>query len=136
MQRIKKVDYVDRLGEPLQLVPVSPNDGNVRSLHKYLQLRHDEVAPAPSISQEYYEIIKKIGHGKYSEEYQGIKTANSERIVIKILQTLKGGLNIINLIDVVRDPMTKVPALIIEYVDTGDVDFSTLYKSFTGFDIR
>ena len=55
---------------------------------------------------------------------------------IKILQTLKGGLNIINLIDVVRDPMTKTPALIMEYVDTGDVDFRTLYKSFTDFDIR
>ncbi len=55
---------------------------------------------------------------------------------IKILQTLKGGINVINLIDVVRDPMTKTPALIMEYVDTGDVDFRTLYKSFTDFDIR
>lgn len=55
---------------------------------------------------------------------------------IKILQTLKSGVNIINLIDVVRDPMTKTPALIMEYVDTGDVDFRTLYKSFTDFDIR
>jgi casein kinase II subunit alpha len=55
---------------------------------------------------------------------------------IKILQTLKGGVNIINLIDVVRDPMTKTPALIMEYVDTGDVDFRTLYKGFTDFDIR
>lgn len=55
---------------------------------------------------------------------------------IKILQTLKNGVNIINLIDVVRDPMTKTPALIMEYVDTGDVDFRTLYKSFTDFDIR
>ena len=55
---------------------------------------------------------------------------------IKILQTLKGGVNIINLIDVVRDPMTKTPALIMEYVDTGDMDFRTLYKSFTDLDIR
>lgn len=45
-------------------------------------------------------------------------------------------MNIINLIDVVRDPMTKTPALIMEFVDTGDVDFRTLYKSFTDFDIR
>ena len=113
-------------------------------------------------SQENYEIIKKIGRGKYSEVYEGINTANNERIVIKILkpgnfkqkliltivkktkirreikilQTLKGGVNIINLIDVVRDPMTKTPALIMEFVDTGDVDFRTLYKSFTDFDIR
>ena len=95
-------------------------------------------------SQENYEIIKKIGRGKYSEVYEGINTLNNERIVIKILkpvkktkirreikilQTLRGGVNIINLIDVVRDPMTKTPALIMEYVDTGDVDFRTLYKS-------
>ena len=100
---------------------------------------------------ENYEIIKKIGRGKYSEVYEGINTLNNERIVIKILkpvkktkirreikilQTLKGGINIINLIDVVRDPMTKTPALIMEYVDTGDVDFRTLYKSFADYDIR
>ena len=102
-------------------------------------------------SQENYEIIKKIGRGKYSEVYEGINTLNNERIVIKILkpvkktkirreikilQTLKGGVNIINLIDVVRDPMTKTPALIMEYVDTGDMDFRTLYKSFKDYDIR
>ena len=49
---------------------------------------------------------------------------------------MKNGVNIINLIDVVRDPMTKTPALIMEYVDTGDVDFRTLYKSFTDFGIK
>lgn len=32
--------------------------------------------------------------------------------------------------------MTKTPALIMEFVDTGDVDFRTLYKTFTDFDIR
>lgn len=37
-------------------------------------------------SQEGYEIIKKIGRGKYSEVYEGINTANNERIVIKILK--------------------------------------------------
>lgn len=37
-------------------------------------------------SQENYEIIKKIGRGKYSEVYEGINTANGERIVIKILK--------------------------------------------------
>ena len=37
-------------------------------------------------SQENYEIIKKIGRGKYSEVYEGINTATCERIVIKILK--------------------------------------------------
>ena len=40
------------------------------------------------------------------------------------------------MIDVVRDPLTKTPALIMEHVETGDYDFRTLYKSFTDFDIR
>ena len=37
-------------------------------------------------SQENFEIIKKIGRGKYSEVYEGINTQNNERIVIKILK--------------------------------------------------
>ena len=37
-------------------------------------------------SQDGYEIIKKIGRGKYAEVYEGINTANNERIVIKILK--------------------------------------------------
>lgn len=40
-------------------------------------------------SQENYEIIKKIGRGKYSEVYEGINTLNNERIVIKILKPVK-----------------------------------------------
>jgi len=80
-------------------------------------------------------VIKKLGRGKYSEVYEGINTENDNRIVIKvlkpvkkakirweikILKTLKGGVNIIGLLDVVWDPATKTPALIMEFVDTGD----------------
>lgn len=96
-------------------------------------------------------MIKKLGRGKYSEVYEGINTENDNRIVvkvlkpvkkakirreIKILKTLKGGVNIINLLDVVRDPATKTPALIMEYVDTGDQDFRKLYRTFTDFDVK
>jgi casein kinase II subunit alpha len=96
-------------------------------------------------------VIKKLGRGKYSEVYEGINTENDNRIVvkvlkpvkkakirreIKILKTLKGGVNIINLLDVVRDPATKTPALIMEYVDTGDQDFRKLYRTFTDFDVK
>jgi serine/threonine protein kinase len=44
------------------------------------------LSPSSFSSQENYEIIKKIGRGKYSEVYEGINTANNERIVIKILK--------------------------------------------------
>ena len=37
------------------------------------------------------------------------------------------GVNIVELIDVVRDPLTKTPAIITEFVDTSDTDFRKLY---------
>lgn len=45
-------------------------------------------------------------------------------------------MNIVNLIDVVRDSLTKTPAIITEFVDTSDTDFRKLYASFNDFDIR
>jgi casein kinase II subunit alpha len=59
---------------------------------------------------ENYELIKKIGRGKYSEVYEGIDITNDNRVVvktlkpvrktkirreIKILKTVQGGPNII-----------------------------------------
>ena len=61
---------------------------------------------------------------------------NKIRREIKILQTLQKGVNIVELIDVVRDPLTKTPAIITEFVDTSDTDFRKLYQSFTDYDIR
>uniref|UniRef100_A0A7S2RD37 non-specific serine/threonine protein kinase n=1 Tax=Mucochytrium quahogii TaxID=96639 RepID=A0A7S2RD37_9STRA len=99
--------------------------------------------------QEDYEVVKKIGRGKYSEVFDGYNIRNKQRCVvkilkpvkkkkikreIKILQNLCGGTNIIKLLDVVRDPQSKTPSLIFEYVD--NVDFKTLYPTLTDFDIR
>jgi serine/threonine protein kinase len=53
---------------------------------------------------------------------------------IKILQNLAGGPNIVALLDVVRDPASKIPSLITEYVH--NVDFKVLYPRFTDFDVR
>jgi hypothetical protein len=53
---------------------------------------------------------------------------------IKILQNLCGGPNIIELLDVVRDPYSKTPCLIFEHVD--NTDFKVLYPTLTDFDIR
>ena len=44
---------------------------------------------------------------------------------IKILQNLCGGPNIIQLLDVVRDPQSKTPSLVFEYVNNSD--FKMLY---------
>ncbi|KAF2403984.1 casein kinase II [Trichodelitschia bisporula] len=67
---------------------------------------------------ENYEVVRKIGRGKYSEVFEGINITNYTKCVIKvlkpvkkkkikreikILQNLSGGPNIVALLDVVRD---------------------------------
>ncbi|KAI8903871.1 casein kinase II, alpha chain [Gorgonomyces haynaldii] len=100
-------------------------------------------------SQENYEVIRKVGRGKYSEVFEGINIQNQQKCVIKvlkpikkkkikrevkILQNLSGGTNIIQLLDLVRDPVSKIPALIFEHVN--NQDFKTLYPTFTDMDVR
>ena len=53
---------------------------------------------------------------------------------IKILQNLSTGPNIVKLLEVVRDPASKTPSLIFEYID--NVDFKILYPKLTDFDVR
>lgn len=100
-------------------------------------------------NQDDYEIVRKVGRGKYSEVFEGMNVKKNERCIIKILkpvkkkkirreikilQNLRGGQNIIQLLDVVRDPQSKTPSLIFEYVD--NIDFKILYPKFSDFDVR
>jgi casein kinase II subunit alpha len=99
--------------------------------------------------QDNYEVVRKIGRGKYSEVFEGVNVINRQRCVIKILkpvkkkkikreikilQNLAGGPNIIKLLDVVRDPHSKTPCLVFEYVN--NTDFKVLYPTLTDTDIR
>lgn len=100
-------------------------------------------------TQEEYEIVRKIGRGKYSEVFDGWNTETDEPVVIKILKpvkqqkinrevlvlkNLRGGTNIIQLLKCVKDPISKTPSLVFEHVD--NIDFRTLYPTFTDYDIR
>ncbi|KAI8802334.1 CMGC/CK2 protein kinase [Cladochytrium replicatum] len=100
-------------------------------------------------SQDNYEIVRKVGRGKYSEVFEGINIISNEKCIIKvlkpvkkkkikreikILQNLSGGPNVVGLLDVVRDPQSKVPALIFENVD--NTDFKVLYPKLTDNDVR
>nr|PVC52881.1 hypothetical protein MACL_00000460 [Theileria orientalis] len=96
-----------------------------------------------------YEIIKKIGRGKFSEVFKGIDTRDNKDCVIKILkpvkkkkikreikilQILKGGPNIIALLDIVKDPQSRIPSLVFELVK--NKDYKVLYPEFTVYDIK
>jgi len=39
--------------------------------------------------QDDYEVVRKVGRGKYSEVFEGINTTSSERCIIKILKPVK-----------------------------------------------
>jgi casein kinase II subunit alpha len=142
-----------------------------------------------SSSQDNYEVVRKVGRGKYSEVFEGINMKNNQKCIIKILkpvkkkkvqlfnncrlsltclmaltrfhfglhsqarhlclygpalpqikreikilQNLRGGPNIIQLLDIVRDPQSKTPSLIFEYVN--NIDFKVLYPTLNDYDIR
>lgn len=93
--------------------------------------------------------MKKIGRGKYSEVFAGVNVAENKKCVIKILKpvkkkkikrevkillNLRGGTNIIQLLDVVLDSQSKTPSLIFEHIN--NTDFKTLYPTLTDYDIR
>uniref|UniRef100_A0A8C5WRQ6 non-specific serine/threonine protein kinase n=2 Tax=Colubroidea TaxID=34989 RepID=A0A8C5WRQ6_LATLA len=100
-------------------------------------------------NQDDYQLVRKLGRGKYSEVFEAINITNNERVVVKILKPVKkkkikrevkilenlhGGTNIIKLIDTVKDPVSKTPALVFEYIN--NTDFKQLYQILTDFDIR
>ncbi|GAA5897019.1 casein kinase II subunit alpha/alpha' [Sporobolomyces salmoneus] len=99
--------------------------------------------------QDQYELIRKLGRGKYSEVFEGYDTEARGLVVVKVLKPIKkrkvkrelkvlrnlrGGENIIELLDTVRDPQSKTPAIIFEHV--ANIDSKTLYPTFTDNDVR
>jgi len=99
--------------------------------------------------QDDYQVVCKVGRGKYSEVFEGIRVADSKKVIIKILKPVKkkkikreikilmnlaGGTNIIRLLDIVRDPQSKTPCLVFEHV--ANTDFKVLYPTLTDYDIR
>lgn len=119
--------------------------------------------------QDDYQLVRKLGRGKYSEVFEAYNVTNNEKCVvkilkvqftidslwnsnndfvvtlqpvkkkkikreIKILENLRGGTNIITLQAVVKDPVSRTPALIFEHVN--NTDFKQLYQTLTDYDIR
>uniref|UniRef100_A0AAQ4QE07 Protein kinase domain-containing protein n=1 Tax=Gasterosteus aculeatus aculeatus TaxID=481459 RepID=A0AAQ4QE07_GASAC len=65
-------------------------------------------------NQDDYQLVRKLGRGKYRD--------------------LMGGPNIISLLDIVKDPVSRTPALVFEHVN--NTDFKQLYQTLSDFDIR
>ncbi|KAL5187454.1 Casein kinase II subunit alpha-4, chloroplastic [Glycine soja] len=99
--------------------------------------------------QDDYEVVRKVGRGKYSEVFEGVHCTDGEKCVIKILKPVKkkkikreikilqnlcGGPNIVQLLDIVRDQQSKTPSLIFEYVN--NTDFKVLYPTLSDYEIR
>lgn len=40
-------------------------------------------------SQDDYEVVRKVGRGKYSEVFEGVNVTNNEKCIIKILKPVK-----------------------------------------------
>ncbi|KAG6886146.1 hypothetical protein C0993_000664 [Termitomyces sp. T159_Od127] len=100
-------------------------------------------------SPERYEIVRRVGGGKYSEVFEGIDTANNEQCIIKVLKpvaakkikreikvlrNLTGGPNVVALLDVVLDPSCRFHSLIMEYVK--NIEWKSLFVQLTESDIK
>lgn len=97
------------------------------NVHKPREYWDYESLPIQWAAPDDYEVVRKIGRGKYSEVFEGINIRTDEKVVvkilkpvkkkkikreIKILQNLRGGPNVIQLLDVVKDPQSRTPSLV------------------------
>lgn len=95
-----------------------------------------------------YTIIRRLGQGKYSVVFEGLNEVKNETIIIKILKPvrrkkikreikildyLKGGVNIVKLLAVVSIPNTDLNGLIFEQLENCE-DFKSIYMTLNQFD--
>eukprot|EP01083_Nonionella_stella_P062992 163740_1 len=98
-----------------------------------------------------YQVIRKIGRGKYSEVFEGIDTRTNKLVIIKILkpvkrkkimreikilQNLAGGKNIVRLVDTCKDFEGGAGTMSLIFERINSEEFKTLFPRFTDLDIR
>ena len=98
--------------------------------------------------QHNYEIVQKIGRGKYSLVFEGVDVRNKQKVAIKVLKPIKkekikreyymltniNHPNIVKILDTVRDPYTKTASFVMELVPT--LDFKTAFPKFSIQDVK
>jgi serine/threonine protein kinase len=90
-----------------------------------------------------------MAHHTCRQVFEGINIVDEEKVIIKVLKPVKkkkikreikilqnvaSAPNVVALLDVVRDPVSKTPSLIMEYVDAEP--FQTLYPRLSDMDVR
>ncbi|XP_065160595.1 casein kinase II subunit alpha-like [Atheta coriaria] len=108
---------------------------------------YDSFTPEYQNSDD-YEIVQKIGRGKYSEVFEALQLSTALKVVVKILKPVKarkikreikilnelrGGINIIRLLGVVGIPLNNT-ALVFEQVN--QADFKHIYFNLSEYDTR
>ena len=101
----------------------------------------------PTNPPDPYQLIDWIGAGKYSDVFKA--KCGNELVAIKVLKpvraqkynreakilaTLKGGPNIVNLLSVVQNPKNQQYSFVFEYVN--DFSFDKFFRSATDLDAR
>ncbi|KAH9851968.1 kinase-like protein [Lenzites betulinus] len=96
-----------------------------------------------------YEIVRRIGGGRYSEVFEGVDSSNEDACVIKvlkpvakkkikreikILRNLAGGPNVVRLLDTVHDGPSRANSLVMEFVQ--NTDWKELFGSLAEMEIK
>ena len=102
-------------------------------------------------TQNTFKKLRQVGKGVFSQVYEGINALNDEKVAIKvlkpikeqkirreakILEAVKGGPNIIELIAVVKDPETEHSTFVMEFIDTPDKNLRKIKHKFSAEDVR
>ena len=98
---------------------------------------------------ENIELVRSLGRGKYSEVFEAYDSQKEMKIVvkilkpvrkskimreIKILESVRGGVNCINMISVCLDNMSKSICLVFEYLS--ETNFKDIYLKLNDEEIR